>query len=188
MRTCVSAYFMCSDSIIMSTVAVCLKDTMRTLDIHTHCDMDIYFCCFRVRICYHQFYHFFSSFRYCWVFVVFSAALGRDLGLQVSPKSRQQKVLSAAEFALWERGAEGGRGLVSSELAVHIFTLCDWLLDPSKCWPSPPPPPLYHHHLQCRCFSDCNPFFFFFFFFFSEFFFQIIISPCGPANTDRLFC
>lgn len=23
------------------------KDTMWTLDIHTHCDMDIYFCCFR---------------------------------------------------------------------------------------------------------------------------------------------
>lgn len=135
---------------IMSTVAVFVSKTLcgRWIFTHTHTHtviMDIYFCCFKVWICYHQSYYrlfcFSQSFHYCGVFVV-SAALGRDTGYRC-PKITTEGILKNAEFALWDRG-----WLPTSWLCTFRLSVTDFWTPASVFTKSPTP--------QCRCFSDCN--------------------------------
>lgn len=92
----------------MSTVAVCLKDTMWTLDIHTHTHtviyMDISFSLFQGLNLLPPVLLSPQRFHYCWVFVV-SAALG---GNQITGAPKIKTVTTAedstVQFALWDGG------------------------------------------------------------------------------------
>lgn len=135
----------------MSTVAVCLRDTMWTLDIHTLWYGYIFFVVSgsKALITTSLIASFLSqSFHYCWVFVV-SAALG---GTRVTgaPKSRQ---LTTAEGILncWVCTVGGG---IPSSWAMHIwFCVTDFWTPASVYEISQPQPSLR------RCFNDCDPLF-----------------------------
>lgn len=110
----------------MSTVAVCLKDTMWTLDIHTHTViyMDISFSLFQALNLLPPVLLSPQCFHYCWVFVV-SAALG---GNQITGAPKIKTVTTAedstVEFALWDGGVcVEGRGAYQLAGCAHLVFL-----------------------------------------------------------------